>query len=217
MKELLFPSCAYPLSLGFPWTPGLSSGRGAEGPWICLLPWAQQALVGAVVESRCRVGGQAASLAGLALRARHGATAHRSGSREAQAWGEQHACHILCPPHSLTPLPQPVFLKDHEAGGRLGTSWGKPLEGLGGRPSGWSPGEEEEVARRTLVGRTVGLCVGWGPRGSWKEFPLAPCPPSLLPVAISLCDSLLVPAVPTGLILSRTPAVGRPLPPWSRD
>ena len=131
--------------------------------------------------------------------------------------GEQHACHILCPPHSLTPLPQPVFLKDHEAGGRLGTSWGKPLEGLGGRPSGWSPGEEEEVARRTLVGRTVGLCVGWGPRGSWKEFPLAPCPPSLLPVAISLCDSLLVPAVPTGLILSRTPAVGRPLPPWSRD
>lgn len=37
MKELLFPSCAYPLSLGFPWTPGLSSGRGAEGPWICLL------------------------------------------------------------------------------------------------------------------------------------------------------------------------------------
>ena len=158
-----------------------------SGPWICLLPWGQQALVGAVAESRCRAGGKAASFAGLALRAPHGATAHRLGSGEAQAWRGQHACHILYPRHSLTPFPQPVFRKDHEAGGRLGTRWGKPLEGLGGRPLGWSPGEEEEVAGRTSVGRTLGLYVGWGPRGSWKECPLVPCPPSLLLAAISLC------------------------------
>ena len=64
------------------WTPAPRSG-----PWICLLPWGQQAPVGVVAESRCRAGGQAASLTGLALCAHHCATVHRSVSGEVQAWG----------------------------------------------------------------------------------------------------------------------------------